>query len=49
MLWQQMYGWRIVYTLIRSEVREGIHKFSIQYPNEILRFENDFAVNEGFE
>jgi hypothetical protein len=45
----QMYGWRIVYTLIRSEVREGIHKFSIQYPNEILRFENDFAVNEGFE
>jgi hypothetical protein len=45
----QMYGWRIVDTLIRSEVGEGIENFYIQNPNEFLQFSEDFAINEGFE
>lgn len=45
----QMFGWRIVSTLIRSEVREGIQQFHIEYANEILRYKDDFAINEGFE
>jgi|JI81BgreenRNA_FD_contig_123_1153_length_2686_multi_4_in_1_out_1_2 hypothetical protein len=45
----QMYGWRIVEMLIRSEVRAGIENFYIQNPNQILLFEEDFAINENFE
>jgi len=45
----QMYGWRIVDRLIRSEVGEGIKNFYIQNSNENLIFEEDFAINEGFE
>nr|ALO63172.1 putative HNH homing endonuclease [Chloromonas perforata] len=46
---KQMYGWRIVNTLIRSEVREGIQDFYTQNANTNLLFEEDLLVNEGFE
>lgn len=45
----QMYGWRIVNTLIRSEVREGIQNFIYNNPTVILHFEEDLMLAEGFE
>lgn len=46
---KQMYGWRIVNTLIRSEVREGIQEFYTQNPNIVLHFEPLFLESEGLE
>lgn len=47
----QMYGWRIVDMLIRSEVREGILNFRNKNPKQILMFEktNSFAPPPGEE
>jgi len=44
-----MYGWRIVSTLTRSEVREGIQKFCNENPEFVLHFEQSFLVNEDLE
>jgi hypothetical protein len=46
---KQMYGWRIVSTLTRSEVREGIQQFYNENPGIILHFEESYLVNENFE
>jgi hypothetical protein len=43
----QMYGWRIVRTLIRSEVREGIHDFINENP--ICQFDENLMEIEGLE
>jgi hypothetical protein len=45
----QMYGWRIVSTLTRSEVREGIQNFFNENPEMILHFEQSYLVNEELE
>lgn len=45
----QMYGWRIVNTLTRSEVKEGIQNFIDNNPTLILCFEEDLMLGEGFE
>nr|ALO63245.1 putative HNH homing endonuclease [Chlamydomonas applanata]ALO63251.1 putative HNH homing endonuclease [Chlamydomonas applanata] len=45
----QMYGWRIVNTLTRSEIREGILNFMQNNPTVVLQFEEDLTVIEGFE
>ncbi len=45
----QMYGWNIVYRLIRSEIREGIKFLYEKHPDQILKFEQDFLNNEIFE
>lgn len=42
---KQMYGWRIVSTLTRSEVREGIQNFCNENPEFVLHFEQSFLVN----
>jgi general stress protein YciG len=41
----QMYGWRIVSMLTRSEVREGIQNFYNENPEFVLHFEQSFLVN----
>jgi uncharacterized UPF0160 family protein len=46
---KQMYGWRIVSTLTRSEVREGIQKFCNENSEVVLHFEQSFLVNEELE
>lgn len=46
---RQMYGWRIVNTLIRSEVKEGIADFYQQNPYVALIFEEAFMIAEEFE
>lgn len=46
---KQMYGWRIVNTLTRSEVKEGIQNFIDNNPTVILCFEEDLMLAEGFE
>jgi hypothetical protein len=38
---RQMYGWRIVNTLTRSEASEGIQEFYINNPGQFLIFESD--------
>lgn len=50
-LWRrpQMYGWRIVKTLTRSEVREGIGNFIRNNPTVGLQFEKDLMLEEGLE
>lgn len=45
----QMYGWRIVKTLTRSEVREGIQKFIQENPTAFLQYEEILMLAEGFE
>ena len=45
----QMYGWRIVTTLTRSEVEEGIILFKRNNPDAIFIFDEKFALEEGFE
>jgi hypothetical protein len=45
----QMYGWKIVTTLTRSEVREGVQNFIETNPTVILQFEEDFMLAEGLE
>lgn len=43
----QMYGWRIVCTLIRSEVREGIYDFIKENPLVILQFEENLMLTKN--
>ncbi len=45
----QMYGWRVVNMLTRSEVKEGIQNFMDNNPIVILHFEEDLMLAEGFE
>jgi hypothetical protein len=46
----QMYGWRIVCTLIRSEVREGVYDFINENPTvHVVLFEEDLMLTEGLE
>lgn len=45
----QMYGWRIVTTLTRSEIREGIQDFFNSNSPIVLQFEEELMVIEGFE
>jgi hypothetical protein len=45
----QMYGWKIVITLTRSEVREGVQNFLNTNPTVTLQFEEDFMLDEGIE
>lgn len=45
----QMYGWRIVSLLTRSEVREGIQKFVNENPEIVLHYEQSYMVNANFE
>lgn len=46
---RQMYGWRIVKMLTRSEVRKGLKLFKIKKPTAIITYEMDYAVAMGFE
>jgi len=45
----QMYGWRIVKTLTRSEVREGIQEFIQKNPTVFLQYEENLMLSEGLE
>lgn len=45
----QMYGWRIVNTLTRSEVRVGIINFITRNPTVALNYEENFFLSEGIE
>lgn len=40
----QMYGWKIVNMLIRSEVREGIQEFEKTNPMKTLYFDDNFLA-----
>lgn len=45
----QMYGWRIVNTLTRSEVREGLQDFLNNNPTVILQFDEELMLCVGLE
>lgn len=45
----QMYGWRIVNTLIRSEFEVSIQNFHQNFPNSFLILEEEFLGNSDFE
>jgi hypothetical protein len=45
----QLYGWKIVNTLTRSEVREGIQEFIQKNPTAFLQYEESLMLSEGLE